>query len=120
MFIIRNGRPIPTNDVILRYTRQALFAGYSYDAIRKALRTRHNDSTIDHHFHLLQMHDYKPVIRFDKPVERNIADRAPLIMAIKIYIKAQKAQGFDQQDIKNALLHYGHDKSIVEESFKNV
>ena len=103
--------------------RNSLYAGYSYDAIRKSLKSKGiKETIIDHHFHTLRIAGVKPIIRVNKPVRKellNLPNRDILIQALKEYINKQRREGFKDKDIQKALLHYGHIKSAVDASFEN-
>lgn len=108
-------KPEETIPGLSNYIQQALFAGYPYDAIRTALKGKYKQGEIDHHFHLARRQDLKPLIRVKEPVDKKYSKEQ--IAALKVYIEKQQAQGYKDTDIKQALLHYGHSKSAVEEAF---
>jgi hypothetical protein len=107
------------NPQIETYTIKALQSGYSYDAIRHVLKQHFPQNVIDHHFHKLRRHNIKPLIRFHKPVEREIPNKERYINQLKRYIENQRNNGFKDKNIKKVLLTNGYPKSLVEEVFEN-
>jgi hypothetical protein len=117
--IIAYSKPITPNPQIENYTIKALQSGYSYDAVRDVLKQHFPEDVIDHHFHKLRRNNIKPVIRFHKPVEREIYNKEHYLSQLKTYVENQRHNGFKDKNIKKVLLTNGYPKSLVEEVFEN-
>ena len=118
IFVIIYTKPIKYNPQIEQYTIKALQLGYSYDAVRHILKQRFPEDIIDQHFHTLRRHNIKPLIRFHKPVEKEVSDKEAYKAQLRLYIENQRHNGFKDKHIKEVLLANGYVKSLVEEVFK--
>ena len=98
-------RNVVIDNHLNQYIESALYAGYSYDAIRSSLKVK--DSIIDEHFYILKRKGLKPIIRHKTAITGKLPiNSKELINQLKVYIK-------------QTLLHYGHHKKIVEEALDN-
>ena len=110
-------KPVETNPKIIEYTTKSLNLGYSYNAIRISLQKYVPDAVIDHHFHMLKMHNKKPIIRIQTPIDKTITD-PNAVLAMKQSIAKHRAYGFKDKDIEKMLLSNGYPKSLIEASIK--
>jgi hypothetical protein len=100
---------VQTDDMILKFIRNSLQAGYTKHAIRHVLKLRYSSSIVRHHLSQIK----------DKPVKRPKAPQSAIypqntINQLTIYIQHQKQLGFKENHIKQALINYGYSKKVVD------
>jgi SOS response regulatory protein OraA/RecX len=99
------------------YVLGCLNFGYSYDAIRKSLKSKGiPDEEIESCFKKMQAKHHAPKTRFQKHAAKKLsADaRRKLVSALTSYVKKQRDGGFATDDISQMLLRYGYPKDVVE------
>jgi hypothetical protein len=96
----------------------SLNSGYSYDAIRISLKSKNlSKPDINKYFKDLKSKNYEPKIRAKEPVYMSLPEnlRKKSFAALSTYVTKQLHEGFELNDIKQVLVHYGHSKDLVEE-----
>ena len=101
---------------ISNFIKASLSQGYDYESIRKALSKAYDQSLIDEHFKVARLSNEQPIIRFKTPTNYSNSQ----IEQLRTYIKAQRLNGFEDKDVKEALEHYGHGIDTVEMAFSLV
>ena len=112
VLIFHHPKNIPTNSLLQNFVDQSLYAGYSKNAIRTALKERYSASIINHHL------IGEPNIRYKDPAPDSTIYNSSTIAQLKEYIRHQRLQGFKDADIKEALLHYGYSNKVLTEVYQ--
>lgn len=117
--LTRNKVEVKQDDKLNDYIIKSLQAGYSYSAIRRALKRQYKQTIIDQHFHILRRANLKPMKI--KKIERYVPKerQKQAIISIKAYIVQQKKMGYKEKDVVNVLIQNGYPKTLIKEATKN-
>ncbi|MBR9677576.1 hypothetical protein GOV04_05540 [Candidatus Woesearchaeota archaeon] len=104
-----------TLEVDLRdYIKTELTNGYSIEAIQRALEKKHHKNLIDDAIKQLNHQDFKPRLpkKKSKILSRRLFDE--ITESLIDYVQEQQMRGYTIDDIKMAMLNYGHAQETID------
>jgi len=101
---------------LVKYIQQSMHDGYSINSIKHSLLSKgHHINIIDKSILYLEKRGFRQIIRYPKPQQHNIDQEMfnYMVHLLVKYVKQQQNEGFLTDDIRNALLHYGHSYDVI-------